>query len=222
MTIDPHQPRCLGLKSERFSPFRIIVAACAIVFLAVPLHAQSDDAPAASGKAADMTPDNTSDNASPPPADADWYEVDGTGAGPTDGQVLEVPQVVNPADSDVATGNAGDTNGGQAEAANGNDGDENTAQAPDEIGSIGEYQTENSEMATTGTYFAPVPMQSFANRGSTVLNPPINRRIGGMFPASPIIVRPGRFSPLPPTSPMLIPPRGSGAIPGGWWTPAHR
>src|SRR5437016_2152674 len=133
MIIHPRQPRRLGAKNDSFSRFHMIMVVFAMVLVALPFRAESNDASTASAKPSDATADKPSDSA-PPSTDADWYEVDDTTTGATDGQVLEVPQVINPADSNVANGDTGDADAAQAQAANGTDSNGNTASAPDEIG----------------------------------------------------------------------------------------
>src|SRR5216684_1809618 len=143
------------------------------------------------------------------------------------GQVLEIPQSVDP--NQVAAPESKSP----AQASNDGQGDE-SAQAPDELGGLNDYQSQNAEVS--GPYLIPVPVlvpvpvsPGFAGPrmgaptqpapgmgGVGPISPPFPP--GGFRPTPPIILRPGGFAGIPSTSPMLTPPRGSAAIPGGWWT----
>jgi len=169
---------------------------------------------------------------SPPTSHTDWDEVPETNsdAASGDGQVLEIPQSVDPNQAAAPEGK------NPAEVSNDRQGDE-SAQAPDELGGLNDYQSQNAEVS--GGYLIPVPVlvpvpvspgfagprmgaptQSAPGMGGVgPISPPFPP--GGFRPTPPIVLRPGGFVGIPSTSPMLTPPRGSATIPGGWWTRAH-
>lgn len=172
------------------------------------------------------------DSSAPPKSHTDWEEVPETDSDATsgEGQVLEIPQSVDPNEA------AAPENNSPAQASSGGQGDE-SAQAPDELGGLNDYQSQNAEVS--GGYLIPVPVlvpvpvsPGFAGPrmgvptqpapgmgGVGPISPPFPP--GGFRPTPPIVLRPGGFAGIPSTSPMLTPPRRSVAIPGGWWTRAR-
>jgi hypothetical protein len=165
---------------------------------------------------------------SPPTSHTDWEEVpESSDATSGEGQVLEIPQSVDPNQAAAPEGSS------PAQAANNGQGDQ-SAQSPDELGGLNDYQSQNAEVS--GGYLIPVPVlvpvpvsPGFAGPrvgapapgmgGVGPISPPFPP--GGFRPTPPIVLRPGGFGGIPSTSPMLTPPRGSAAIPGGWWTRTH-
>jgi hypothetical protein len=131
-------------------------------------------------------------------------------------KVLEVPQVVDPANaqpSDAA---------GQATR----DGD---SSSDDQVGSIDDYQ-DQEETGVVGVYIAPIPRGGVnpyginTGRVNPGLNPPF---VPGYFPMSPSglnIALPsgnGMNTAVGPTSPMLPARRNMAPSPGGWWIRAR-
>jgi len=167
----------------------------------------------------------------PPASHSDWEQVPETNSDATpggdggDGQVLEIPQSVDAAQAPAP--NRDDNSPAHAS----NDGQHDES-GNDELGGLNDYQQgQNAELS--GGYYLPVPVPvpvgpGFAGarmRGSVQsaapgmgglgsISPPF---LGGGFrPTPPIILRPGGFAGIPSTSPMLTPPLGSAAMPGGW------
>ena len=185
--------------------------------------------PASAAEDSSASPDVSSGS---PTSHTDWEEVPETNSDATsgEGQVLEIPQSVDPNEA------AAPESKSPAQASNGGEGDE-SAQVPDELGGLNDYQSQNAEVS--GGYLIPVPVlvpvpvgPGFAGPrmgaptqlapgmgGVGPISPPFPP--GGFRPTPPIILRPGGFAGIPSTSPMLTPPRGSAAIPGGWWTRAR-
>jgi hypothetical protein len=128
--------------------------------------------------------------------------------------VLEIPQSV---DADQAASPNRDSSPAQAL----NDG-QNHGSGNDELDGLNEYQQDqNAELS--GGYYIPVPVPvpvgpGFAGArmgGVGPILPPFPG--GGFVPTPPIILRPGGLAGIPSTSPMLTPPLGSAAMPGGSW-----
>jgi hypothetical protein len=124
-------------------------------------------------------------------------------------KVLEVPQVLSPADpqpSDDAEQTAQDEG----------------SQTPDQVGSIDDYQDEE-DSAVMGVYgvpvlLAPAGINSFGVSALRSIQPPLNRNfsqrfVPGFVPMVPRPVRGGMNSAILPTSPMF--PRGPMGFPGG-------
>jgi hypothetical protein len=189
-----------------------LVAAAALLGPAMLARAQSDGSSVTASASTEAGPEAPS--GSPvdisEPAAPDWDRVEAAEAGSNGSQVLELPQV----------------DPGQAKSDNGTDGGQESSQdgaeAADQIGSVDDYENQ-SAMTSAGVY--PVPIPAGVGRtgigAAAVPTATGMRAVTGpraMVPAGPIIVRPGGLGPFPATSPMLTPPRGSGAIPGGWWT----
>src|SRR5690348_7898326 len=91
------------------------------------------------------------DSSAPPKSHTDWEEVPETDsdAAPEEGQVLEIPQSVDPNQAANPESNS------PAQASNGGQGDE-SAQAPDELGGLNDYQSQNADVS--GGYLIPVPV----------------------------------------------------------------
>jgi hypothetical protein len=227
MVFGSHSNDHGGTKRKLVAPLVIVlVSAAALVCFAAPARAQSDDVTG--------PPAETLDNLTPPSASS-WERIDGPDYGGADGQVLEVPQVVDPNDTAADAGdngnadaggdaNAGSTDGAQVQTADGSGNGNNAEQDPDQIGSINDYQTEQSELASSGFYVV-VPMQPLGVRPPLGVYPPtgiLPPAGGGMLGSRPIMIPPRSVGPFPSTSPMLMPPRMSGSISGGWWTRARR
>jgi len=248
-----HGPVCFNMKTAKIPQFAtamIAVVGAASLCIAPMTFAQSGDGAIPSASESDSIlgpPTSAADELSGPPASAadgssaaadvssgspptshtDWEEVPETDSDVTsgEGQVLEIPQSVDPNQVAAPESNR------PAQASNDRQGDE-SAQAPDELGGLNDYQSQNAEVS--GGYLIPVPVlvpvpvsPGFAGRrmgaqpapgmgGVGPISPPFPP--GGFRPTPPIILRPGGFAGIPSTSPMLTPPRGSAAIPGGWWT----
>ena len=241
-------------KMPRFATTMIAVVGAALLSIAPMTFAQSGDGATPSASESDTIlgpPTSAADELSGPPASAvddssaapdvssgsptshtDWEEVPETNsdATPEEGQVLEIPQSVDPKQA------AAPESKSPVQASNDGQGDE-SAQAPDELGGLNDYQSQNAEVS--GGYLIPVPVlvpvpvsPGFAGPrmgaptqpapgmgGVGPISPPFPP--GGFGPTPPIVLRPGGFAGIPSTSPMLTPPRGSAAIPGGWWTRAR-
>jgi hypothetical protein len=244
-------------KVTRFASTLIAMAGAGLLCFAPMTFAQSGDSATPSASESDSIPgpprsaadklegpptsatdategfSGTADDSSvPPKSHTDWEEVPETDSDATsgEGQVLEIPQSVDPNEAAAPESNS------PAQASNGGQGDE-SAQAPDELGGLNDYQSQNAEVS--GGYLIPVPVlvpvpvsPGFAGPrmgvprqpapgmgGVGPISPPFPP--GGFRPTPPIVLRPGGFAGIPSTSPMLTPPRGSAAIPGGWWTRAR-
>ena len=245
-------------KTPRLATILITLIGSASICIAPLAFAQSDDGSAPSVSESDGIPGppapvpgdltgpptsatesssgKADDSPVPPASHTDWEQVPETNSDATsgavgwDGQVLEIPQSVDP--NQVAAPESKSP----AQASNDGQGDE-SAQAPDELGGLNDYQSQNAEVS--GPYLIPVPVlvpvpvsPGFAGPrmgaptqpapgmgGVGPISPPFPP--GGFRPTPPIILRPGGFAGIPSTSPMLTPPRGSAAIPGGWWTRAR-
>jgi hypothetical protein len=240
-------------KTTRFASTLIAVAGAGLLCFAPMTFAQSDDGATPSASEADSIPGpptsaadklsgppTSSDgfsgtaedsSASPPASHRDWEEVPEADSDATsgEGQVLEIPQSVDPTEA-AAPDSEGNS---PAQASNDGQRDE-SADAPDELGGLNDYQSQDVQVS--GGYLIPVPVPvpvpvspGFAGPrlgvptqpvpgmgGVGPISPPFPP--GGFRPTAPIILRPGGFAGIPSTSPMLTPPRGSTAIPGGWWT----
>jgi hypothetical protein len=242
-------------KIPRFATTMIAVVGVASLCIAPMTFAQSDEGatPSASESGIIPGPPTSADELSGPPAFAadgssgtlddssgsppashtDWEQVPETNSDATsgEGQVLEIPQSVDPNQA------AAPESKSPAQASNDGQGDE-SAEAPDELGGLNDYQSQDAEVS--GGYLIPVPVlvpgpvnPGFAagpRMGAPIqpapgmggvgpISPPFPP--GGFRPTPPIVLRPGGFAGIPSTSPMLTPPSGSTAIPGGWWTRTH-
>jgi hypothetical protein len=152
-----------------------------------------------------------------------------------DGQVLELPQAIDPALA-VAP-NSDDNSSTQVSNAGG---DDVSAQARDESDGLNDYQSQNAEASEASDGYrvaVPVPIPipvgpgfPYAGMGAPVqLAPRMGRvrpisplyRGGGLRPTPSIILRSGGYAGVMSTSPMHSPLRGSAAIPRGWWTRTH-
>jgi hypothetical protein len=176
------------------------------------------------------TPDDSADAAA---SDSDLEDVPemNSDASSENEQVLEIPQVVDRAEA--AALNSGDN--GSAQVSN-VVGDDKSAQAPYESGDFNNYQSQNAEVSDVYRVpvpvFIPVPVGSGYRDGE--MRAPVRLthrivgvgpisplfRVGGFRPTPPIISRPGGLAGIPPSR-MPTPPRGSVAIPRGWWTRTH-
>jgi hypothetical protein len=147
-----------------------------------------------------------------------------------DGQVLEIPQPVDSAQSEAPNGD--DNSPAQVSS---DVEDNESAQAGDDLGGLNHYQGQNAEVSSGYLVSIPVPIAvpvgpGYAGVGIGAPVQPIPGMGGGPislpFPGGgfrrspPIILRPG-FAGILSTSPMGTSPRGSAAIPGGWWTRTH-
>lgn len=242
-------------KIPRFATTMIAVVGVASLCIAPMTFAQSGDGatPSASESGIIPGPPTSADELSGPPASAadgssgtlddssgsppashtDWEQVPETNSDATsdEGQVLEIPQSVDPNQA------AAPESKSPEQASNDGQGAE-SAQAPDELGGLNDYQSQDAEVS--GGYVIPVPVlvpvpasPGFAAGprmgaptqpapgmgGVGPISPPFPP--GGFRPTPPIVLRPGGFAGIPSTSPMLTPPSGSTASPGGWWTRTH-
>jgi hypothetical protein len=176
--------------------------------------------------ATDGSSGTADDSSGPPASHSDWEQVpeinsDATSDG--DGQVLEVPQSVNP---DQATAPNGDDNSPPQAS---NDGQHDKL-GNDELGGLNDYQ-QNENADLPGGYYIPVPVPVPVGPGfpGTLMGGPVQSTApgmggvgsisppfpgGGFRPTPPIILRPGGLAGIPSTSPMLTPPIGSAAMPG--------
>ncbi|HXZ88913.1 MAG TPA: hypothetical protein VEF07_10090 [Candidatus Binataceae bacterium] len=208
--MDPKFNRSVGLirKMSRFiaAVFAVVALSC----LASAARAQSDDEAAAAISSAlsgsDASADSSDASADSEAAGADYAPSEDS-IDTAVGQVLELPQQIDPATFQDA---AGTNNGGDV-------------QTQDQLGSVADYEDQS---AASG--LAVFPGATPARLG-IVLVPrtpmpgvPVLQGGPGMVPVLPLIARPGGLGPFPATSPMLVSPRGSGAMPGGWWTRSHR
>lgn len=207
--MGPRFDRTVGLNREM--SYLFAAAFAVMVFLSCLsslAQAQSDDEPAAAISSALSGSDAAADS-SDAPADSDAvadYAPPDDSADAADGQVLELPQQIDPATLQDASGAT----------------DSGSNPTQDRLGSIADYQDQSgadglgvlpgAEPASPGMFAVP-----------RVAGLPVVVQGGpAMVPMLPLIVRPGGLGTFPATSPMLFPPRGSRAIPGGWWTRTHR
>ena len=131
--------------------------------------------------------------------------------------MLEIPQS---ADTNQAASSNRDSSPAQAS----NDGQQDDSRNA-ELGGLNDYQQDQNELS--GGYYIPVPVPvpvgpGFAGArmgGVGPISPPFPG--GGFVPTPPIILRPGGLAGIPSTSPMLTPPLGSAAMPGGSWNRMH-
>jgi len=194
-----------------------LIAAVMLLRVAAPARARADDSSAPPPAASDGTSgasSSTDDDISVPAA-PDWDRVEEVEGGSSGDQVLELPQTI-----DANRAKAG--NGGSGAQ----DGSQDDAEAPDQVGSIDDYENQPAATAAVGAYVGPIPMRLGTNAigmapVAIVPGTHVMPGAGAMTPLAPIIVTPGGFGPFPATSPMLAAPRGSGAMPGGWWTRTH-
>jgi hypothetical protein len=178
----------------------LIVALGGWLFLATSARAQSDDGAAIAAAPADDI-SAVADDAS---AAAGYTTIDDS-ADDGSGQVLELPQRIDPANPQTA-----DT-----------EGDADTGNMPqDQLGDVNQYesQTAGAELNAYPGGIVGVPVGLIAMPRTSI--PAVTGYL--RTPASPFIARPGGLGPFLATSPMLShSPRG-GSIPGGWWTRTHR
>ncbi len=130
------------------------------------------------------------DSSVPPASHSDWEQVPESNSDATsgeDGQVLEIPQSVDATQAPAP--NRDDNSPAQAS----NEGQYDKS-GNDELGGLNDYQQDQNEEP---------------------ISPPFPG--GGFVPTPPIILRPGGLAGIPSTSPMLTPPLGSAAMPGGSW-----
>ncbi len=158
------------------------------------------------------------DSSVPPASHSDWEQVPESNSDATsgeDGQVLEIPQSVDATQAPAP--NRDDNSPAQAS----NEGQYDKS-GNDELGGLNDYQQDQNE-ELSGGYYIPVPVPvpvgpGFAGArmgGVGPISPPFPG--GGFVPTPPIILRPGGLAGIPSTSPMLTPPLGSAAMPGGSW-----
>jgi hypothetical protein len=140
-----------------------------------------------------------------------WVRSDDEDSGGPPDKVLEVPQVVDPADGQPSAGA-----GGQA-APNGD------SSSPDQVGSVDDYQDEQ-DGDIGGVYISPGALSPFgggrfrANPGP--LNPAFGSANARINQFGPNIARPGfngMNTAIGSTSPMFPGPRNLSPMPGGWW-----
>jgi hypothetical protein len=195
----------------------ILLCAAALVFSPRPLPAQSSDGIDDNSVA---TPAASMGEVSTPSASG-WDRIEGPDTDEADGQVMEIPQVIGPGSQAADAGSASDDSAASAD----NSGDVDNATA-DRLGNLDDYQNQEADTAAIGFPLVTVPTVVSAPTFGTGTNwlPP-GAGSGGMLPVVPVFVRPSGISPIPSTSPMLMPPRGSFVRPGmplGWWTRAGR
>ena len=241
MSVWAHRRDCIGVGKR--AAVRLLAApiAAALVFAAVPAHAQSDDRPSASA--------STLEDISPP-ASGDWDRVEAAPTDPadrsSDNQVLEIPQATDPNAAQVDSG--GDSSADASQQAQQNDGSYNDdgADAPDQVGSIDDYQSQQDDIGLAGGYIPPIASAPIESRplgmsppsGAMIppvgfnpamrpmmpvpYVPPVGMLPGGMLAPGPVIIQPGVRGYIPPTSPMAPSLRAPASIPGGWWMRARR
>jgi hypothetical protein len=242
-TLFPRDRRCCA--SVRFTSIAPVIMTAAAFALASPVFAQSSlDSPAAPDKGYAMPPPDADLSAAPPAppdgahpmaatddgsgsvsdddpaAHSDWDRDDAGEAGADNGdltsKVLELPQVLDPADAKASN----DGDGNQAAL------DGGAASSQDQLGSVDDYR-DQVDSTVAGVYVAPVPVRPMVTNpyGVSVYRMsrmPVNPRNIPMYPRGTVIIRPGANgmnSAIGTTSPMLTPPHRSMALPGGgWWT----
>jgi len=124
-------------------------------------------------------------------------------------QVLEVPQVAAPANSD----------GNDQAAPNGDS-------APDQVGSVDDYQDED-DVNVSGIYIQQGGVNAYGYNPS-LRNGRVNPAFGPFYPRSnsssgPSMNRPGNNgmnTAIGSTSPMMPTPHSLSPMPGGWWNRA--
>ena len=243
---------CLNLritKIPRLATILITLIGSASICIAPLAFAQSDDGSVPSVSESDgipgppapvpgdlagpptSAPDGSTatadDPSGPPTSHTDWEHVPETNSDAIsggEGQVLEIPQSVGPAQAEAPNSN----DRGPTQASNEGQNDES---GNDQLGGVNDYQQDqNAELS--GGYYIPVPVPvpvgpGFAGAwmgrpiqptgpgisGAGSISPPFPG--GGFVPTPPIILRPGGLAGIPSTSPMLTPPLGSAAMPGG-------
>jgi hypothetical protein len=143
------------------------------------------------------------------------------------GQVLEVPQVIDP--SSLAGGSSDGESVDEARDNSQNETDdeaqsEESAQqategegaVPGEVGTIQDYENQTADAPVGAVLYAPGSVAPITPVGPFGMQRAIGGpSIGGMLPASPIIIPPTSAGSLISTSPMLMPPRGGFARPLG-------
>lgn len=215
-----NQGREFSVRYGRLVTVAILVCAAALVFSPRLLPAQSsadDNSPA--------MPATSMDEVSTPSADG-WDRMEDADTDEADGQVLEVPQVIDPASQAADEGDASEDDSAASQAAGADNSDDSDDAAADRLGNLDDYENQEADADANGSSIVPVPIGMGTppfNTGASGL--PAGVGSGGMLPQWPIFVRPGGISAIPSTSPMLTPPRGSAMRPGmplGWWTRAGR
>lgn len=208
MTIELRRTGVRGAgRSRRALTAIAMLAAAALACSALPAKARAGIGAGAPSVAEGRTP----------PESSDWEPADSADTSASDansGQVLELPQAVDPEQAQ-----APDANDAAAQAGNG------AAQEPDQVGNLDDYQS-TMDSEPMPVYLVPVVPRGWVAGRPLAVNPAMPRTggmrgMGGMMPGSSIYVPPAGISPIMPTSPMLTTPPGSGALPGGWWTRAH-
>jgi hypothetical protein len=240
MNIRAHRRSCNGVGKRAAVPLLAAsIAAAALLFAVAPAHAQTDDPTASASMLENVSPPagggwDRIDEAPPNEAPPDPADISSD-----DGQVLELPQVTDPAAAtDAQADNAGDANAGATQdagqQADGSDTGGDSADAPDQVGSIDDYQSQQDGIGAGGVYLMPMAMRPLGMNPPFGLNPPMSPMMqppyvprvgmppGGMLPPGPVIVQPGVRGYFPPTSPMMMQPRPLVSMPGGWWTRARR
>lgn len=244
-TLSPKDRRCCAsvhfaaiapviMTAAAFTLVPPAFAQCSLDSSAVPDEGYAVPPPAADSSSAPSAPPYgvyavaaTGDGSGSASADgaaehSDWNRLDDGDAGADDGdspsKVLELPQVVDPANAEASNGAA---SGGEQAASDGG-----AASSQDQLGSVDDYQ-DQVDTTVTGVYIAPLPTRPMAiNPYGVGVYPmnrmPVNPGYMPMYPPGTIILRPGARgmnAAIVPTSPMLTPPHRSMALPGGgWWT----
>lgn len=157
-------------------------------------------------------------------ARADWERVPAAGANSDNGQVLQIPRVINP-NAMATDGAKKQKQNSSASSGNGSSGTASTSNDSswDELGTIQDYG--NQQKLSGGSIMIPIPAGAVSGSPMPMGPPPFVARpalitppanIGGMLPVRPVTVRPGSLTGMPSTSPMLMPPRGTSAMPSIW------
>ncbi|HLW72143.1 MAG TPA: hypothetical protein VKS22_16150 [Candidatus Binataceae bacterium] len=179
-----------------------LAAALLLITAVIPLalRAQTDDP--------DSTPaltEGISEAATP-----DWSRVDDSSPD-SSGQVLELPQVIDPGESsaDATPADAASADGATDDSVAAMD--SNDAAAATLSGNEAAYLDDyaNRLAAARALALAPRSIPYYPGVSSW--------RYITIPPSSVIIVRPGGLSAIPANSPLLMSPRGSGPVFGGWW-----
>src|SRR5579859_6443779 len=149
MVIRYHNQGREGL-TLRIQAACVAVLICGVALMLRPklVAAQSADASADDSPAAASS---STDEVAPPPADDSWNRVDSS-EGDSEGQVLEVPQVVDPQDAASDTADGGDNDPSEGQAAAADDAGDGSDANGDQVGSLDDYQNQQAESAANGFY----------------------------------------------------------------------
>lgn len=188
--------------------------------------AESPDETATETAPPDVKADDVDESpAYPPPADSDTEAApvrrptaapDQSGSVSRNDSVLEIPQVITPANAGPTDGSgneeaAGESN--EAAAAQSSAGgqmpadDDDLAAAAGEVGTLQDYENQ-AGAAPVGPVFFPPGARIVQFSRLSALNA-LSRPVGIPMATSPIILPPTSSGPFPSTSPMLMAPRTS-------------